>query len=601
VAAGYHHRRLCRPLLVIVLFACALTIGQACKSGRPGDSAGDARTGSASETVLPEKVAASERQARLLLDPDSIMPSRADVVGLSDDLAIAAARMADLASAVRLARLAGDLRTRLWRIGRAETDAREALELYASATRQGSAQLPEEACEAALARAAVLSELARDPVLFYREAYVVSGLFAAAPCASEVAEHLRTLAGFSPSKESLAELEKEVARRRGEVMRDQHAASVSARVATTDEKGVVIAPPLSPRAQEPVKVLSIQPYSGPDRGRVVVTLSGPTTFEVGQAQGDPRRQPVDRSPAAKGPRLFVDLAHARPSRRMEIPVGGLVERVREGVHDDGVRIVLDLSAVAYRRVFYVPEPFRVIIDVATHVSERVGSPTAASRSIVRVALDPGHGGNDPGAVGSGGLREKDVVLDIAHRAAPVLSRELGLVTLLTRDDDRLVPLDERTARANAFHADLFISIHCNAADAGLAHGVMSFVLDTTRDEVAARVAARENDTSVDATSQVASIASNLRLADLAARSTRLAELLQRTTMASLATRFADATDQGVRTAGFFVLLGAEMPSVLFEASFISNPVEEKRLAAAEYRQKLADGIVNAVKAYREGR
>ena len=154
---------------------------------------------------------------------------------------------------------------------------------------------------------------------------------------------------------------------------------------------------------------------------------------------------------------------------------------------------------------------------------------------------------------------------------------------------------------NSVHADLFISIHCNAADAGIARGVMSFVLDTTRDEVAARVAARENATSVDATSQVASIASNLRLADLAARSTRLAELLQRTTMASLATRFSDATDQGVKTAGFFVLLGAEMPSVLFEASFISNPVEEKRLAAADYRQKLADGIVNAVKAYREGR
>jgi N-acetylmuramoyl-L-alanine amidase len=275
--------------------------------------------------------------------------------------------------------------------------------------------------------------------------------------------------------------------------------------------------------------------------------------------------------------------------------------VREGTQGDAVRIVLDLANAAHRRIFYVPEPFRVIIDVATHVPERAGVPGAAGRAISRVALDPGHGGNDPGAVGPAGLREKDVVLDVAHRAAPILSRELGIVTLLTRDDDRLVPLDERTARANAFHADLFISIHCNAADVGLAHGVMSFVLDTTRDEVAARIAARENATSVDATSQVASIASNLRLADLATRSTRLAELLQRTTMASLLPRFPDANDQGVKTAGFFVLLGAEMPSVLFETSFISNPVEEKRLAAAEYRQKLADGIVNAVRAYREGR
>jgi N-acetylmuramoyl-L-alanine amidase len=130
---------------------------------------------------------------------------------------------------------------------------------------------------------------------------------------------------------------------------------------------------------------------------------------------------------------------------------------------------------------------------------------------------------------------------------------------------------------------------------------MSFVLDITRDEVAAKIAARENATSLAASSQVASIASGLRLAETGTRSTHFAELLQRSTMASLAGRFGDVSDQGVKTAGFFVLLGAEMPSVLFETSFISNPAEEKRLATADYRQKLADGIVNAVRAYREGR
>ncbi len=173
--------------------------------------------------------------------------------------------------------------------------------------------------------------------------------------------------------------------------------------------------------------------------------------------------------------------------------------------------------------------------------------------------------------------------------------------MLTRDDDRLVPLDERAARANAFHADLFVSIHCNASENGAAHGVMSFVLDTTKDEVATRIAARENATSLAASSQVASIVSSLRLADLGTRSTHFAELLQRSAMGALAGRFGDASDQGVKTAGFYVLLSAEMPSVLFETSFISNPGEEKRLATADYRQKLADAIVNAVRAYREGR
>ena len=176
----------------------------------------------------------------------------------------------------------------------------------------------------------------------------------------------------------------------------------------------------------------------------------------------------------------------------------------------------------------------------------------------------------------------------------------GLPTLLTRDDDRLVPLDERAARANAFHADLFVSIHCNASDNGAAHGVMSFVLDTTKDEVAARIAARENATSLAASTQVASIVSSLRLRRSGyALDAILPSCCSGRRWARWPGRFGDASDQGVKTAGFYVLLGAEMPSVLFETSFISNPGEEKRLATADYRQKLADAIVNAVRAYRE--
>jgi N-acetylmuramoyl-L-alanine amidase len=262
--------------------------------------------------------------------------------------------------------------------------------------------------------------------------------------------------------------------------------------------------------------------------------------------------------------------------------------------------VLDLTAPAYRRVVYLPEPFRVLIDVATHPPE-AEPPSGALRPVQRVAIDPGHGGNDTGAVGPTGLREKDVTLDIAHRVAPVLARELGILTMLTRDGDRYVGLEERTARANAFHADLFVSIHCNAAPSDAARGVMSFVLDTSKDDVALKVAARENATPAEANPQVLSIARDLRLADIGSRSTRLAELLQRTTVASLSGAFGDTPDQGVKTAGFFVLVGAEMPSVLWETSFISNPTEEARLGRAEYRQKLADGVVNAVKAFRQGR
>jgi N-acetylmuramoyl-L-alanine amidase len=281
--------------------------------------------------------------------------------------------------------------------------------------------------------------------------------------------------------------------------------------------------------------------------------------------------------------------------------------VRLGNHQGSTRVVLDLSGQVWRRVFFLPEPFRIIADLATHPpsAETPGSPGPAPgprlSRVERVVIDPGHGGNDPGAIGPGGLKEKDVTLDIAHRVAPILARELGIVTMITRDDDRYVPLEERAARANAFHADLFVSVHCNASESPGSRGIQSYVLDANRDDGAARVAARENATPANAGSQLGSVVSDLRLGHLSGDSNRLANLLQKTTLASLSERYADTPNGGVKSAGFYVLLGAEMPSVLFEVSFISNPVEETRLQTADYRQKIADGIANAVRAYREGR
>jgi N-acetylmuramoyl-L-alanine amidase len=164
-----------------------------------------------------------------------------------------------------------------------------------------------------------------------------------------------------------------------------------------------------------------------------------------------------------------------------------------------------------------------------------------------------------------------------------------------------VSLEERAARANQLGADLFVSIHCNAAEGHGRHGVETYVLDTTRDEIAQRVAARENATSTAATAELGSILASMRLADQATRSTRLAELLQKSAMASLKPTYADAFDGGVHYAGFYVLVGARMPAVLFETSYISNPTEEQRLASADYKERLADAIANAVRAYREGR
>ena len=169
----------------------------------------------------------------------------------------------------------------------------------------------------------------------------------------------------------------------------------------------------------------------------------------------------------------------------------------------------------------------------------------------------------------------------------------------SRDTDVFVPLEERTARANAFGADLFISIHCNASERSGGSGVMTFVLDDSKDQLASRIASLENSASAEATSELlrALGQSGDRVSD--ARSSEFASLLQRAAMASLLPSYPDVPDGGVKRAGFYVLAGARMPSVLFETSFISSARDETRFNTGDFRQKLADAIVNAVRAYKE--
>lgn len=337
-------------------------------------------------------------------------------------------------------------------------------------------------------------------------------------------------------------------------------------------------------------ITEIARYGAQDTARIVIFLSRPARYQVGRL----------KAAGGKGPRLFIDVIDVSYALAKQFDVGGVVQRVRVGQQSNGTRVVLDLREEVVERVFFLPEPFRLIVDVST---SREGSSAMRVRKpadISRVVLDPGHGGHDPGAIGATGLMEKDVALDVALRAAPLIARELGLSALVTRETDEFVPLDERVARANAFHADLFISIHCNASHTADSHGVMTFVLDSSRDKVALQVAARENDASEAASTQLAQAMRQVMDSRTTQTSARFARLLQRASLASLQTQYPGVLDGGVRQAGFYVLAGAHMPAVLFEASFISNPTEELRLESADYRQRLADGIVNAIRAYQAG-
>jgi N-acetylmuramoyl-L-alanine amidase len=577
---------------------------------------------------------------------DAPLPDRLEAVALADAVALASVRTrldpaaapssafasdgARSIEAARLAQLAADLRRRLWRFDRAAADAREAIELYAESARLAAGT--DAGCEADRRRALLAGELAGDAAASYREIYLVSrrqsklagppvpGVApAASACLARLDRALAQSIAYRPAAEAMRALEREgdaAAQAPTKTVTIASAAPSAAApnaIAPTDPSGaptanapagptadVVVSPIDDATTKAPAKLVAIERYATEQGARIVLRLSSPATFQVGTLPAD--------DAGGKDARIYLDLArvNARGIAR-ETPVGGVVHRVRVAANGGGTRVVVDLASSLYRRIFYLPDPFRVVIDLGTRppsTGEKQGA--SGVREVRRIAIDPGHGGNDAGAVGPTGLREKDVTLDIAHRVAPLLAHELKIETLLTRDNDAYVPLDLRAARANAFHADLFVSIHCNASENGKATGVQTFILDEAREGSAARVAARENaqrtlkDDDVKG-ADLSLILSNLNVGDMTARSRHVADLLQRSALGSLLPRYPDTKDQGIKTAGFYVLVGAEMPAVLFETAFISNPDDEGRLATADYRQKLADSIANAIKAYKAGK
>ncbi len=517
--------------------------------------------------------------------PATPLAPRPEAIALAQSVEALAQKEGAGARAVELHALAARIHERVWRIEHREQDAKEAVDLYRAASKDLS--LPG-ACDAAARAAKLAGEIAKDAQTTYAELYRVArratplGEPAGRPspsssdagsgalgCGAAIEEALHALAAFRPPAPVLDAIDQGLA---GE-------GAIALAVADGGSANVAVAPRLT----------RIEQWTGNEAARVVVHLDRPARFRVGD-QG---------SKAGRGARTYVDLDGVElggPAR--EMPLAGVVSRIVAEPTSTGSRVALDLDGPAYRRVFHLLEPFRVVIDIARQPPG--AGPKGTGRAVARVVIDPGHGGNDPGASGPTGLKEKDVALAIAHKVAPVLVR-LGLDVALTRDDDRYVTLEERTARANAFGADLFLSIHCNAAENRGRKGIETYILDTTANEMAGKVAARENGASAAATNEVAQLLASMRLADQATRSTRLAELLQKSAIASVGSQYADVTDGGVHHAGFYVLVGARMPAVIFETSYISNAVEEQRLGSAEYQQRLADAVVNAIKAFREGR
>ncbi len=368
-------------------------------------------------------------------------------------------------------------------------------------------------------------------------------------------------------------------------------------------------PPSAPGSPAPTssglaRVTDIRYQSGPDYTRVVIDVDGQVPYTSRLLRADPDL----KTP----PRLYIDLQGSRmsPSLPSSVPIrDGLLRAARVGQYTvDTVRVVLDIESIEGHNIVTMYDPYRIVIDVS---GESKAQPPAPGRGtpppltlaqqlglgVKRVVIDPGHGGKDPGAQGSGRVAEKQVALAIAKKLRDKLVKELKLDVVLTRDRDVFLPLEDRTGLANARKADLFISIHTNAHRNKEVRGISTYILNVATDDEAAKLAAFENAVSTKRISDLEKILSDLIRNTKISESTRLAHMVQEGMIRALSPTYNEVRDLGVRHAPFYVLIGARMPCIMVECSFISNRVEAKRLASPAYQEMVATGIVNGVRTY----
>ena len=222
---------------------------------------------------------------------------------------------------------------------------------------------------------------------------------------------------------------------------------------------------------------------------------------------------------------------------------------------------------------------------------------ALGLKIGRIVIDAGHGGHDTGTIGPNGLLEKDLVLDVALRLGKLLEDRLGAPVVYTRDDDTFIPLETRTAIANQQQADLFISIHANSSRDPSARGVETYYLNFTSSRDALEVAARENAVSETSIHELQDLVKKIALKEKIEEAREFVIDVQQSLHGGLSAKAPAIRDRGVKKATFIVLFGTNMPSILAEISFISNPTDEKRLKTPEYRQKIAESLYKGVSKY----
>ncbi len=359
-------------------------------------------------------------------------------------------------------------------------------------------------------------------------------------------------------------------------------------------------------------VKDVRHWSYPGYTRVVVELS-----HAVQLRHQVIRLPADER-AGRPERLYLDIPRVWVGRRYEqgVRVGdGLLRGVRLGQNTlVTTRLVIDLERYERHRLLTLRSPHRVVLDIYGHrggargefprraVSTRDPSSPVSRlsmplRPIHTVVIDPGHGGRDPGAIGLGGIREKDVTLQLATQLAGRLS-EHGFRAVLTRNEDRYLDLEERTALAEAAGGDLFISIHANASRRRGTRGMEIYTLDGSHERHSLAVAARENGVPPAEVDSLQRALAGLRVAEASHHSERLAELVHAAMVPGISEYHRGFHDLGIKKAPFYVLFLSSMPSILVEAGFLTNRGDVKLLRSKTFQRAMVDRMATGLVRYR---
>ncbi len=378
-----------------------------------------------------------------------------------------------------------------------------------------------------------------------------------------------------------------------------------------------------PSAIQKTVVQGIRFWSNPSYTRIVIDLDNDANYR--------HKLVGDGGSSDKPLQLHIDFDNSRLNDKLKgvIPINDdlLTDAKPSQITPDSVRVVIDIKSFKTYKIFSLRSPFKTIIDVwgkdarETAPSNGIKTPETdppksesshfrSSKKMIndlakqlalgvrRIVIDPGHGGKDVGAVGYyKSVYEKNITLAIAKKLAQKIRTRLDCEVFLTRTTDRGLSLEERTAIANAKNADLFISIHTNSTQNHNAYGIETYFLNLATDDDAILVAARENATSRKNISDLQTILHDLMQNSKINESGKLAGYVQQSVYRQLGARYIAVKNKGVKQAPFYVLMGAQMPSILIETSFISNKRECERLNNPAYQDWLCEGIVQGIQRY----